>query len=105
MSEGAFSTIFSQGLLAALSMMSSNVPFDGFQRFFLMGSVVFLSAPLLGVSDLAYIGWVEMLEIWPRRLVRNEFLTWWCPGLSVPGLTRYGRGLAANWRTSRRWPW
>ena len=65
-------------------------------------SVVFLWAPVLGVLVLAYPGDVVTREIWPRWLVSIEFLTWWCPGLSVLGLTCCGRGLRARWRTSRR---
>ena len=72
---------------------------------FLVGSVVFLPAPFLGVLVLAYPSGVVIREIWPRWLVKNEYLTWWCPELSVPGLTHYGRGLEArgcSWRRSRR---
>ena len=56
----------------------------------LRGLVVFHLVFVLGVSVLAYPGYVVTHEIWPRWLVRNEFLTWWRPGLSAYGLTHCG---------------
>ena len=71
----------------------SSFTFDGILDNF-GDSVVFL--PFLGVSVLAYPGDVVLHEVWPRSLVRNEFLSWWRPGLSVPGLTRCGRGFTSG---------
>ena len=105
--------MFLEVVLTVLLIMSSKVPFDSFLDNF-GDSVVFL--PVLGVSVLAYPGDVVTHEVWPRSLVRNEFLSWWRPGLSVSGLTHCGRGLTARqctflaalmgvlWRRSRQCP-
>ena len=74
-----------------------------FSKKILGDSVASLPAPSLRVSVLAYPGGVVTRDICPRWLARNEFFTWWRPGLSVPGLTRCGQGLTARWRTSGRY--
>ena len=54
------------------------------------------------VSVLAYLGDVVTREVWSMSLIMNKFLTWWRPGLSVPGLTRRGCEFKAWRRTSQR---
>ena len=62
--KGAFSTMFLEVLLAALSTTSSKVPFDGSLYNFSQRFGGFLWLPFLGVSVLAYPSWVVTHEIW-----------------------------------------